>query len=211
VVAAPSSIVYDFGNVTEGSDFTFVFAATQKAAATFFPAGAELAGPVAPGGAPTFEKDKGQGKSMQIQCRIEHTFPSGIRCLRVLTARLPVTADRDAVEAAMRSSIVAEHAVHESAALAQRGDYQRARVNLISTQRLLQRGMKSRKQQRGYLNFIVQGERLDGFMREAAAQEAVLKLTGVAGAAAQRKTGRDDTAAKNIVQMKTVALSAFEQ
>ena len=98
----------------------------------------------------------------------------------------------------MNAPVVGCHAVRHCAAVAQAGGYARARVQLISTLRLLQRGMKSKAQQSGYINFVRQGEKLDGFMREGQ-REAKL-------AAGMQ---RDDSAAKNIVQMKSVPLSAF--
>lgn len=116
----------DVGNVTEDTDFTFAFQANDKDAASLFPPSPVSAASAA---VPSFSTDKDkqaqqqqQAAHMQIQCRIEHTYPSGMRCLRVLTSRLPLTADRDSVEAAVRSSLVAEHTVRESAALAQRGN-----------------------------------------------------------------------------------------
>jgi hypothetical protein len=89
------------------------------------------------------------------------------------------------------------------------GDYQEARVNLISHMRLLQRGMATSKQQREYINFIRQAERLDGFMREAQQQEAMLATQQGRVTVEERKMARDDSAAKNIVQMKLVSCSAF--
>jgi hypothetical protein len=84
--------------------------------------------------------------------------------------------------------------------MAQQGSYQKARVNLISCMRLLQRGMKTKKNQQEYIQYalwgvvclfvclfvlfvflrvlicryIVQGEKLDGFMRHVQAQAALL-------------------------------------
>jgi hypothetical protein len=84
-----------------------------------------------------------------------------------------------------------------------------ARVNLISSMRLLQRGMLTSKQQREYINFIRQSERLDGFMREAQQQEEMLAMQQSRVTVEERKMARDDSAAKNIVQMKLVSSAAF--
>ena len=51
----------------------------------------------------------------------------------------------------------------------------------------------------------VQAEKLDGFMREAQAQEAVFGCRG----AADRRHGRDDEAARDIFAMKSVTSQAF--
>jgi len=93
-------------------------------------------------------------------------------------------------------------AIQHSAYLAQTGDYKTARANLISSMRVLQRCMKSRKQQREYINFIIQSEKLDGFMRQNQVQESLI------GAGGQQEM-KDDSAAKNIVQMKQASYSLF--
>lgn len=96
--------------------------------------------------------------------------------------------------------------MQHAAQLAQGGDYQRARMRLISTQRLLQRGMKSRDVQQSYVLYIQQAERLDAFMREKSAQERVFGQAD----ARTRAQQRDDTAARNIIQMKNAPRSLFE-
>jgi len=102
----------------------------------------------------------------------------GSQNLRVVTHKLPITKDRDAVEHIAKADAISLRALHTSAGLAQKGDYQAARVELISYQRLLQRGMKNLAQQRAYIQFIKQSERLDGFMREAQQQDDVFGSTG---------------------------------
>ncbi len=137
-----------------------------------------------------------------IQAQIIYSRLDGGRYLRVITKTQRVTNKREESEVSMNASIVALKAVQESAKIAQHGDYQNARINLISHQRMLQRGMKRRDQQRAYINFIKQGEKLDGFMREAQAQEAIFGKS-------EDTSNRDDSAAKNIVQMKGAPLSVF--
>ena len=137
-----------------------------------------------------------------IQAQIIYSRLDGGRYLRVITKTQRVTSKREESEVSMDASIVALKAVQESAKIAQLGDYQKARINLISHQRMLQRGMKRRDQQRAYINFIKQGEKLDGFMREAQAQEAIFGKS-------EDTSNRDDSAAKNIVQMKGAPLSVF--
>jgi hypothetical protein len=69
--------------------------------------------------------------------------------------------------------------------------------------------MLTSKQQREYINFIRQSERLDGFMREAQQQEEMLAMQQSRVTVEERKMARDDSAAKNIVQMKLVSSAAF--
>ena len=98
-------------------------------------------------------------------------------------------------------------AVQHSARLAQMGQYERARIHMISVLRLLQRSMNetpTHEQQEAYLNFIVQAEKLDQFMREAKQQEEVL---GSAKQASSRN--RDDEASKSMYQMKGLNYAMF--
>jgi len=100
---------------------------------------------------------------------------------------------------------VALHSLHESASLAQTGDYQQARVNLISVQRLLQRAMVNKQVQRDYISYIKHAERLDGFMREAQQMDSLLSIDNKS----QRKQKRDDAAARNIVKIKKISALQF--
>jgi len=164
----------EIGNVTADTDITFKYKACK---------------PILP------EKMK------KFQVRLSYSRPDGAQVVRVVTKELPVTDDREKIEEKINSAIIAMNAVQHSAGMAQRGQYKEARINLISTMRILQRGMRSRANQREYINFIVQSEKLDGFMRQVQAQEAVF---GGAPAGV-----RDDSAAKNIVQMKQACYSLF--
>lgn len=80
------------------------------------------------------------------------------------------------------------------------GSYKEARINLVSVQRLLQRIMKSSKHQKDYLSYVVQAEKLDGFMREAQQQEQVF---------GKSTKDRDDAASKAMYQMKSVSVTTF--
>jgi len=124
-----------------------------------------------------------------------------------LSSLLPITGERNQAERDVNTTIVGLQTVHESARLAKDGKYNDARINLVSTLRMLQRVMKTPKQQKDYLSFVVQAEKLDQFMRESQAMEAVL---GVKDDSSRQK-GRDDDAAKNLYQMKSVSVKAFKE
>jgi len=167
--------VNEIGNVTSDTDLTFLYKSKV---------------PILP------------GKHAKFQVRLSYSRPDGAQVLRVIAKSLPITDDREKMEEKINTGLVSMAAVQRSATLAQKGDYKSARINLISTMRLLQRGMKTRQQQREYINFIIQSEKLDGFMRQVQAQEAVFG-SGVTTAV------RDDSAAKNIVQMKQAHYGLF--
>lgn len=167
--------VKEFGNVTSDTDLTFGF---EPAADDQFP------GPV------------------YVQANLNLTRPDGAKISRVFTKQLTVTLDSNIMEANLDSCIIGLNAVQTAAEMAHSGDYNDARVKLISVMRLLQRGMKSKKNQREYVNYIVQAEKLDGFMRQHAAQSDLL---------GEHLGGKDDSAAKNIMQMKQAALHLFQE
>jgi len=109
---------------------------------------------------------------------------------------LGCSADRVDVENALNARAVAVETIQRAAGLAHHGAYKQARVALVSTQRLLQRGMASGRGQEDYLRFVVSGEKLDAFMRESQAL----------GDGANR----DDDASKSMFQMKSLSSQAFE-
>merc|ERR1712039_1105820 len=110
---------------------------------------------------------------------------------------------RDEAEADIHGTCVALTGIHTAARLAQQGQYVASRAQLISTCRLLQRAMRTSTHQESYLSFIVQAEKLDGFMREREAQD---KIFGI-DSSSQR--GRDDDASRSMYQMKSLSVSEF--
>jgi len=118
--------------------------------------------------------------------------------VHVLTRALDVTDDRNEAEENMNAAVVALSCIHRAAGLAQRGEYLEARMQLIITQRLLQRAMTKEEHQQVYMGFVVQAEKLDQFMREL---QHVEKMMGAAGG-----SKRDDDASKAMYQMKRVSV-----
>eukprot|EP00930_Biecheleria_cincta_P052686 TRINITY_DN3797_c0_g1_i2.p1 TRINITY_DN3797_c0_g1~~TRINITY_DN3797_c0_g1_i2.p1 ORF type:complete len:1298 (+),score=257.87 TRINITY_DN3797_c0_g1_i2:313-3894(+) len=139
--------------------------------------------------------------SVPVQLQLRYMRPDGEEVLQVFTARPPVCSKRDEAEADVDGACIGLSGIHHAARLAQRGEYRSARVELISTCRLLQRAMRTVKHQESYLSFIVQAEKLDGFMRERESQE---KIFG-SGSAGQQH-GRDDDASRSMYQMKSLSV-----
>jgi len=135
-----------------------------------------------------------------IQVQLRYTRPSGERVLQVMTQLQRTTASRDEAEADVNGVCIALHGIHTAARLAQEGDYRTARVQLISTCRLMQRAMQTLAHQEAYLSYIVQAEKLDGFMREKESQEKIF------GADSSAKRGRDDDASRSMYQMKNLSV-----
>jgi len=147
-------------------------------------------------------KELFENEDVYFQAQLSFSRLNGSQIKRVITCRMKITNDRDVSEKGIRTFVLAMKAVHESAEMAQFGEYQNARINLISHQRLFQRGMKSKKDQREYINFIIQAEKLDSFMRQALAQEKILDTNP--------ELQLDDFAAKYIIQMKRSSHILFE-
>ena len=143
---------------------------------------------------------------LPVEMRLTYTLPTGERVLTIATRGVEVTDERAKAEGSLHGMTAALAAIHHAAALAQAGSYLHARAQLIGTQRLLQRGMADSADalanQQAYLSFIVQAEKLDGFMRERQAAELI--FGGGGGGCA-----RDDEAAKAMYQMKSVTSRAF--
>lgn len=198
--AAPAGPVFDLdlGNVVSDYETTFSFEA------------------------PTLSVDC---QEVYFQTQVKYRrHRDGAIVLRVLSARAPVTAERDVTEKNGNMVLLAMRGLHASADYASGGDYTGARINLISTQRLLQKALHSVDQQAVYINFIRQAERLDEFMREMQWKEHHVQEPAVPAPVSsssssssvsdaqnqlnqeirQRKLERDDAAAKNIQQLKSV-------
>jgi hypothetical protein len=139
--------------------------------------------------------------SVPMQLQMRYTRPDGEQILQVVTVRPPVSCKRDETETDINGTSVALTGIHTAARLAQQGQYRAARVELISTCRLLQRAMHTSTHQESYLSFIVQAEKLDGFMRERESQDEIF------GIDSGRQRGRDDDASRSMYQMKSLSVS----
>lgn len=149
------------------------------------------------------ECTSGDVRSVPVQVQLKFTRFTGEQVIQVFSREQLVTKSRDESEANIDATAIALAGIHSAARLAQHGNYRSARTELISTCRLLQRGMRTLPHQEAYLSFIVQAEKLDGFMRERESQE---KIFG-SGEGAQR--GRDDDASRSMYQMKGLSVDAF--
>ena len=139
-----------------------------------------------------------------IQNQISYTDKYGNRKLFVETLDVNIDGSCDRIEKELNTTVVALESIHRAAAFAQKKMYEAARVLLVSTQRLLQRNMKLEGCHKDYLSFIVQAEKLDGFMREAKMQEEILETKLGSG-------DPDDDASKSIYQMKSLSLKTFRE
>lgn len=127
---------------------------------------------------------------------------TGEQVLQVFSCQQHVTVDREESEANVNATAIALTGIHAAARMAQHGEYRTARTELISTCRLLQRAMRDLPHQEAYLSFIVQAEKLDGFMREREAET-------VFGVGAGSQHGRDDDASRSMYQMKSLSVDSF--
>jgi hypothetical protein len=148
--------------------------------------------------------DVNEKTSIRIQAHLKYIGRDGGEYLTVVTQDLRMSTDRHDLERSMDPEVVAVAAIQHAARLAQDGSYRSARSELISTQRLLQRGMASSAVQQAYVPFIVQAEKLDQFIREREAQETV-----GARCSDRRRADRDDEAAQAMYQMKSLSVARF--
>jgi hypothetical protein len=151
--------------------------------------------PVQGDGAPLF---------VPLQVQLRYTRPDGAQVLQVFTSQVPCSARREEAEADIDGAVVGLGGLHGAARLAQQGAYRAARALLISTCRLLQRAMYKLAHQESYLSFIVQAEKLDGFMRERELQDKILGAT-----ANSALRGRDDDASRSMYNMKSLSMEEF--
>merc|ERR1719215_640137 len=141
-----------------------------------------------------------EGQQVPVQLQLRYARPDGEEVLQVLTVRPRVCSNREEAESDMNGTCVGLSGIHRAARLAQQGEYRAARAELISTCRLLQRGMQTLEHQESYLSFIVQAEKLDGFMRERESQDNIF------GTDRGSQRGRDDDASRSMYQMKSLSV-----
>jgi len=191
VITSAGAAVAARGEGADGADAArrSLGTATAKAVATF-----------------SFRADTQAGApaSVPVQAQLRYVRPTGEEVLQVVTSYRPTSASREEAEAEVDGTAIAISGIHTAARLAQAGSYRAARVELISTCRLLQRAMHTEAHQEAYLSFVVQAEKLDGFMRERELQESVF---GSSGTGVQR--GRDDDASRSMYQMKHLSVRDF--
>jgi actin len=141
-----------------------------------------------------------------LQAQIEYVLANGAQYVRAKTMRAPVTVDRTAMESEITCSTLACETLQRAAGLAHTGRYLDARVALVSTQRTLQRRMaKGTNGSVGddYLRYVISGERLDGFIREAEALRSVTDNKAVGQ--------RDDEASRAMYNLKSLSVTTFQQ
>ncbi|KAG5185901.1 hypothetical protein JKP88DRAFT_354015 [Tribonema minus] len=113
--AAAAAAAIAVGNVTSETEMSFEYDIASDAAAAL--------------------------SAVPFQLAMEYTRPDGARCLRVSTARRPVTRDASAAAAAMHTAVVAAHGVRQSALLAREGQYAQSRAALRTWQGVVEDGL----------------------------------------------------------------------
>jgi len=198
-----NTVTREIGNVTDQTDITFSFDWNEdlvKALENY----ANL---------PYDQKiedktlDNLRNKKFVFQMQLEYKKPEGGVFTKIITVSKPISSDRNQAENNINATVVALQTIHEGARMAQAGKYLDARINLVSSLRLIQRAMKSPTHQKAYLSYVVQAEKLDQFMRESQTQEAVF---GEKDDLARQKA-RDDASSKAMFQMKTVSVKSFNE
>jgi hypothetical protein len=142
----------------------------------------------------------------KLQIQVKYKLTNGEEWLTVINRNIPLTTSRDQAERYMNSSVCAFHALQTSAEMSKNGEYLTSRMNLVSSQRLLQRAMRTRFDCESYMTYIMEAEPLDQFMREQAMIQVMQssKLSKVSS-----KDTRDDDASKSMFQSKALTLSRF--
>ena len=116
-----------------------------------------------------------QTTSIPIQIQLDYEDSGSVKHIRMFTLLREVSFSRKQAENGIDARIVAISTIHSAAELAQTGEYDAARIVLLSTQRLLQRSMKI-SNQKDYMAFIVLAEKLDNWMRESQLKKKLLNV-----------------------------------
>ena len=109
-------VIKDLGNVRKGKELTFAYSFRSKK-----------------------ECDLTGIDRIPFQVQLLYTRPDGSRCLRVATAEVDVTDDRNEAEEKADIQVVGVHAAQRAARFAREGDYERAQMEARSAQRFMKR------------------------------------------------------------------------
>mmetsp|Transcript_14797 Transcript_14797/g.16430 ORF Transcript_14797/g.16430 Transcript_14797/m.16430 type:complete len:851 (-) Transcript_14797:59-2611(-) len=138
------------GNITQSSDVSFNFSPSTK--------GRSKASSKLERG-----KDFVKGEfEIPFQVQMYYTKIDGMECVRVINCKKKITVNRKRAEKKADVSVIAMNGVQQSAKMAlEKKMYKDARINLFTTQTLLDRVAQTDEQQEEYDIFIQQSEELE--------------------------------------------------
>ncbi len=155
----------------------------------------------------TLRVPQDSAKDIFVQCELEWTALDGSVMSRISSRVVQTSVERDTVEKGCNLALAAIAALRECAGLAASNKVEEGRIVLISTMRLLQRGMSTLESQQVFLSFVKQAERLDGFLRELQQRaETEMLLYGKV-----QNAKNDDYASRNVLQAKILSLSDWKK
>lgn len=110
--------------------------------------------------------------ALPFQVAIYYTKPSGQKCIRSITKQKLKTNDRRQAEAASNFNVLASHAQSNSAALAQKGQWQKAQSSISAWNSVLSRNVKSDKDNAVFRNAASNLHQLSSALAEQQMEEA---------------------------------------
>jgi imidazolonepropionase-like amidohydrolase len=199
-----STRVVDVGNVFENTEIFFEY--KQKSPEELLRAGINLDGI----------------KQLPFQVQIHYTRLDRSKCIRVITQQRPVTTDRAMAEEHLDLGVVAANAAQRTAQLAQRGDYERGRLNNFAAAKLMARAVASpanqapeqqqqqQQQEQAYRSWASEVANIDEMMQQQQMGERLdnVQLSS-SSKAAYRSSHRSDTQSASMFRMKKSKASHF--
>jgi len=104
-------------------------------------------------------------KSLPFQVQITFTKLDGMKCLRVLSKAQPITTNRRMAEKNVQMDLLASNVAHQSAVMAEKGDYGLARKNNLRFGKMMKRAAKSTQQRSAYDGWAKEMGQFDNVMR----------------------------------------------
>jgi hypothetical protein len=166
----PYQAVIAVGNASKMNDLTFEYSVRSKSR-------------------------KEELSSLPFQIQIRYKRKDGSQCLRVLSQRREVSRDRMQVEVAMNCAVASLAIIHGTAAEAEKGDFESARLRLHAARKMMERGALTDEQQEEMGNFVSQTEDLE---RE------LLRCQKKSEGSKSKSVKTDDESVRLFYQMKKV-------
>lgn len=171
-------IVKDLGNVTAESECSFQYAFRPKS-----------------------ECDLTGITEIPFQVQLLYTRPNGMQCLRVASAAVGVTEDRQKAEEYADVEVIGAHAVNRAARYAKDGDYEAAQLEARAAQRFMKR---NKVEQENLQVWSEQVENMDKVLRDERSKEKKLDAKG-GDVNKLRKQMRDDEASTAISKTNKIS------
>jgi len=120
---------------------------------------------------PSLKKDFANVQSLPFQVQISYVRADGMKCLRVISKKQPVTFDKQVAEQKANIPVLATNASHQSAKMATEGHYTKARQYNFASKNMLDRAATTETQKKQVSKWTDYGAQFENEMLQVQQKE----------------------------------------